>query len=189
MILGAAERQAIRQATPLGGLLSEGEMDLNIERAERGHSGDGIALEFGYPDTQEGRELKLLVDRANEADPAAFLPAKVAMAVGDGSDEAVAAFRGEVEAWLAEHELDTTVDLVDGEAVVVEDGEPVEEVEEVDWDPAAYESLRQSEADLLAGLDEADGEESLRMQADLNEVERLLKQLRHAMPDGYESES
>lgn len=32
MILAAAERQALRQATPLGGLMGEGEMDLNEER-------------------------------------------------------------------------------------------------------------------------------------------------------------
>lgn len=35
MILAAAERQALRQATPLGGLLVEGEVDRNEERAGR----------------------------------------------------------------------------------------------------------------------------------------------------------
>ena len=35
MILAAAERQALRQATPLSGLLAEGEGEINDERAER----------------------------------------------------------------------------------------------------------------------------------------------------------
>ena len=34
MILAAAERQALRQATPLGGLLSEGEGEINAELAD-----------------------------------------------------------------------------------------------------------------------------------------------------------
>lgn len=138
MILGAAERQAIRQATPLGGLVHEGEADRNTD--DNGNAVDATALEDLSPSVREvvGRARRLGHAGLSDADT-------VAMVVGGMADEARVAWvvdaMTELDAVETQRPQPVAVEGGGGTTVQVDaNGEPAADVEPVDPDREAAEA-------------------------------------------------
>lgn len=102
LILSAAERQAVRQATPLSGMLVEGEMDLNRERAaglpaEDPQARDVIERAVREVVSEEwAQKLIPLLLRVNELAPNTWLPSSIQMQFGQQDDEALERWVGEL---------------------------------------------------------------------------------------------
>jgi hypothetical protein len=147
MMLAAAERQALRQATPLSGLVAQGELD----RVNEEPVGEAPAFEMGLDELRD-----TLLERGGDPDYVPSVVATVRRAqklghAGHGNAATVAMLLGgrpleAVRAWLAEvnYELDGLVgnpdDVPDAVVVVVDgdDGEPVPGPEELDAEQDAY---------------------------------------------------
>lgn len=166
MILAAAERQSARQATPLSGLLMEGEMDLNDERAiDASTAEDDAAVQavIDSVDAPEGLRDRLYeaVVEGNRLAPNSYPAMKVQMLVADKDEEGLLAEVEEMERLNAEHrERRARREEAEAEAAAEEsevtDAEVVEEPTEggVTEKEARAEVLRHAIADLEAALDE-----------------------------------
>lgn len=153
MLLAAAERQAARQATPLGGLLVDGE-DLLVRDNER-----GALTSAGAADMPEA--VRVVIERARAAGHAGLSSVEAARMATDGvSDE-------QLQAWCKQaHDTLDAMPVVDEleptDAEVVEDDEPVLST------AAMREQAAQllEDADTLEAGDDVDGAASLRAEAD-----------------------
>lgn len=122
MILAAAERQAIRQATPLGGLLAVGEDALVNENERRGISvgqGSGEARNIQLPEAVEN-----VIKRATELGHEGLSDrATVEMAVADQPEAFVAEWVARAQAELSASEAEGVTD-----AEVVPDEKSVDQL-------------------------------------------------------------
>lgn len=157
MLLAAAERQAARQATPLGGLLVDGE-DLLVRDNER-----GALTSAGAADMPEA--VRAVVERARAQGHVGLASVEAARMATDGvSDE-------QLQAWCeqAHDTLDAmpVVDELEPTDAVVVDDEPVLST------AAMREHAAQllEDADTLEAGDDVDGAASLRAEADRIMVE------------------
>jgi RecT family len=120
LILSAAERQSVRQATPLSGMMVEGEMDLNSERtaglpAEDPQARDVIERAVREVVSEEwAQKLIPPILRVNELLPNTWLPSAIQMQFGGQSAEAL-------EGWLAE--LTGAVETLEAQATAEEPAE------------------------------------------------------------------
>lgn len=128
MVLSAAERQALRQATPLSGLLVQGEMDLNLERLEAPRD-DALSIRelVMSLDAPEGVRHRLwkAIEQAQEVAPGSFGLGKAQMTlIGRDEDglieQAVAIERQNAEIVRRRPAPPVPDDVV--EAEVVDDG-------------------------------------------------------------------
>lgn len=165
MMLGAVERQAIRQATPLGGLVAEGE-DRVIDDNER--AGD---LAAGDPLSDLPPAVRDTIVRARRLGHAGLADVATAeMALRGQPPEAV-------EEWLAHAaaELDG-MEPPEAEVVPAAEAEP-EEPEVLDGEPVADEPwplddrIEQAYADLKLARDEGDEEGAERLAAEIEGME------------------
>lgn len=142
MMLAAPERQALRQATPLSGLLVEGEMDRNLERMEGLAADDPTdpqVIERAVREVvSEEWALKLipLVLRVNELAPNTWLPSAIQMQFGGQDDEVLARWVGELEG---------AVTMLEQSAE--ERAEPIEDADVVPDGEAAADSPSSNEGD------------------------------------------
>jgi hypothetical protein len=126
MILAAAERQALRQATPLSGLIAEGELDLNEERAAAIEVQESVS-DFVYaldgPSDETKAALAEAIDRLNDVEPNAYSLGKAQMVLPGKTDEELAAaietIERDTEEALArlEDERSREVKIADAEVV------------------------------------------------------------------------
>jgi phage recombination protein Bet len=124
MILAAAERQALRQATPLGGMLAEGEMEPGP--SVMAPVGDGSAQEIDL-----GPDVEAVIERATQLGHS-FLSdrATLAVAIGGRGPDVVAKWVRDATAKLDEFEADLMAHEDGGDAAhgdVIKDVEVVEE--------------------------------------------------------------
>lgn len=164
MMLGACERQAARQATPLGGLLIEGEDKLveDNERAGDLTAGDPLA---GVPRADEVHELIARARRLGHAGLADVATAE--MTLRGANEERVGQW---LEAGTAE--LD---EMEPPEAEVVQEAAPTDAVEPADAEPVAEVADDDTVAGALQAMrdraqairDELEGEDDEERRADL----------------------
>jgi RecT family len=107
MILSAAERQAVRQATPLSGMLVEGEMDRNHEVAAGMPADDPTAIPVVERAVREvvseewaERFIPLLL-RVNELEPNTWMPSTIQMTLGKQSPDALEKVLADLEGNVA----------------------------------------------------------------------------------------
>lgn len=134
MIMAAAERNALRQATPLGGLLSEGEMDLNDELASGMPLEDPAQIEAFVLSLDCDEDLKVriagLVAVINEIAPGQMNIPKLQMMLlgkGDPELEKEAEHLAQILVELREGAgaSSTSEDVVDATAEEITNAEPV----------------------------------------------------------------
>jgi hypothetical protein len=122
MILAAAERQALRMAIPLSGVVVEGEVELNEERAAGEVSLD---VDIGWPSSEARQELEPLFAAINAAAPNSYSPGSIDLLVRGQDAVMVAALARRLEGELA-----TLVASPDGGREEVADAVVVEETPE-----------------------------------------------------------
>jgi hypothetical protein len=161
MILAAAERQALRQATPLSGLLVEGESEINEEKAlgqgDAAASREALldAILDHVPEALQDR-AKDLIDEMNALAPGSWSPAKIEMIFKGSTKYAASNELSAIERAIEELQAtDPRAETSDGDAA-----EP-EEAEVVDGDPGE-DAVKRRVADLKEALD---GEELNEQQA------------------------
>lgn len=188
MILAAAERQAIRQATPLGGLLAQGEDE--SATASRTASGVPAVLPEGLGD---------LVARAHAIDPSSWrmneVTARLPLPHEAGYQQAGETLIAEVTAWLAEHDpADAEVVTPTPEPELEPTGQDIAPAlqqrwkEDQQWRDSVHGLLMRS-ARLEAALDGlvADGDERAdEVRDELDNVESDLLEL--GVPAGWQPE-
>jgi hypothetical protein len=108
MILAAAERQAIRQATPLGGLLAEGE-DALVDENARGPLGDGTG-DGQAAGLDLGPDVEALIARAQQLGHAGLAErGTIELLLGGKSEEAIAEWVRKANRELDEMPVDAEV--------------------------------------------------------------------------------
>lgn len=193
MILAAAERQALRQATPLSGLLVEGEMDRNDERMAGMAAADPDAPDVIERAIREvvsedwAQKLIPLVLEINGLRPNTWLPSAIQMQLGGQEDDVLDRFFAELSGSVEELRVENEARLEGAEddeddatdAVVVEPQSAVEDA--ADGEPSAedleaVEVLRSRERALLAG--EPEGEQQIAdREAELEQVREGIRKL------------
>jgi len=139
MTLAAAERQALRQATPLSGILVEGEGEINEERAlgtgrtvpDHGALQDAILQHI--PDEHRDRAMELMLEM-NDLAPGSWSAGKVNMVFAGKTPYAVSAELGQIERQI--EELRARPTPTEDEAIA--DAEVVDE-------PAAQDDAREAD--------------------------------------------
>jgi hypothetical protein len=196
MILAAAERQAARQATPLSGLLVEGEMDLNEERAAgNAAEADDATIQAIIDSLDASEELRdelyEAVKAANETAPGSWYPGKLQVQLAGRSEEQlredVAYIRREAEE-LAERRARAAETAEEpGKEGNIQDAQVVPEEEPGEAPPTGehrineddeLEMLRSTIVDLEAALDDAEeGLERDELQEKLKRAEKRRAEL------------
>jgi hypothetical protein len=194
MILAAAERQAIRQATPLGGLLVEGEKEVIDDRAEGRRPVVMEAFDFSAvtEDKALAENLAFAVEAINELAPGMWPPAKCAMVFQGKSEEAMREQLREIHDEIGRINTEKTMRaMANAENEPVVDAETVDEPED-DPAPREQEQETQSMTGELVGLirREAELEEFLKTaagdegrpaaQAELDQVRARMLEIRSA---------
>jgi phage recombination protein Bet len=131
MILAAAERQALRQATPLSGLLvgysadvpgSEADLNLEIARGEQFEQGDlDEAISANVPATLQGRAAEL-IDEMNSLAPNSWSASKIEMTFKLKGPEGATVELGHIERAIEELRASGVEPVIEGDAVE-DDGE------------------------------------------------------------------
>lgn len=191
MILAAAERQAARQSTPLSGLLMEGEMDLNDERAggaiDASTVEDDVALQAVIDSLDVPEELRdrayAAVKTANEVTPNTMPAMKLQMLVSGKDEAGILAEVEELERVTAEH-VKRREAAAARELLREEEAEDVTDAEVVEEDPERaavtrdqINALENTIADIEAALEDPDVPERDALQDKLNEAELKLREL------------
>ncbi len=128
MILAAAERQALRQATPLSGLLAEGEVDLNLEVAAEGFDAEGTVDILPLPEDPElAQRIVAAVERANALEPNAYTVPQLQMLLGGREDREVLAIVEGIEA-----ENEERARRAEGAEALAAEPRPYEDLDEED---------------------------------------------------------
>lgn len=127
MIRKAAERQAISQATPLGGLIVDGEMDINLQDERRPVLG---AADVERPQIEAGElapSVAAVVERAQQLGHDGLSDAATArMATAGQPEEQVAAWVAEATADLDRFEQASTAPIPEPDPLPVGHGDPEE---------------------------------------------------------------
>lgn len=89
MILAAAERQALRMAISLAGVVVEGEAELNDERATGAVAEEEASI--AWPDGEQGLRLRERFAAILELDPNAYSPAAIDLLVRGQGEQALGA--------------------------------------------------------------------------------------------------
>jgi phage recombination protein Bet len=148
MILAAAERQALRQATPLSGLLAEGE-DESAAAISTGH-GDGSEPGWGATSVENAAAVEAIIERAQALGHAGLSDRATAQMTLSGQPDSVVAM------WCArsEQELDEFQAAQHAKALVAE------RAEESTPDPDALRDELGQVLDRIAAEEEAGADEA-----------------------------
>jgi hypothetical protein len=182
MILAAAERQALRQATPLSGLLAEGE-DESASAISTGH-GDGSEPGWGNTSVENAAAVEAIIDRAQALGHAGLSDRATAQMSLSGQPESVIAMwiaraRTELDEFEAMRQVPVRV-TVDGEEVLPDapaDGAVPQSFH--DYGAAAVEAARaelDGILDRIAAEEEAGADDAVMapLYAEQERLERLL---------------
>jgi len=170
MILAAAERQAIRQATPLGGLLAVGEDEVVNERALA--AGDDPAVEVApedvpWPDGPLGERLRAAVDAANEIEANAYTPATLAMLLAGQTPAELEAIAAKIE--------DDNLEAAPPDAEVVDGPTDAVSPSDVPVDVDALRSRLTGLLDHLASFDDPGDPHAQEVSDEITHVEECLR--------------